>query len=555
MPFSAWATPLTVLAVAIPFLFGFTQPPLGNFWPLMATGACAAALVLLALWRPRASAYGAGFGDGAVPVRAEHLAMGLVGAALVASGIGLLQYFVGDPGIVGVHPSTPGQAVGNLRQRNQQASLLSLGVWALLWLYARGRGGMIRRTDRADPFAASTRQRVRAVVATAAVCAALALMAAASAATASRTGALQWLLVLVMAWRWPAARGLAVAALGCYGLAAWALPGLLEMTSGMAVEGLFNRIASEEIDCTSRVALWSNVLHLIAQKPWVGWGWGELDYAHYVTLFPGERFCTLLDNAHNLPLHLAVELGVPVALAICSAVVVAVVRGAPWREQRPSRWLAWGIVAIVGVHSLLEFPLWYGPFQLSLGLALLLLYADPLPRWLRGPAVRASLTGCVVAVLLVGGYAGFDYYRVSQLYKAADQRAAPWRTDTAAKVSATPFFREQIDFAVLTTQGLTQSNAQQVFDAAHRLLHFSPEPRVIEPLIESAIALGRDEVAAYHLRRYRAAYPEEFARWKTRAGASAASAASASASASAPASASAQPAALAASVASGASSQ
>lgn len=36
-----------------------------------------------------------------------------------------------------------------------------------------------------------------------------------------------------------------------------------------------------------------------------------------MTLFPGERFCVLLDNAHNLPLHLAVELGVPVAALLC----------------------------------------------------------------------------------------------------------------------------------------------------------------------------------------------------------------------------------------------
>ena len=28
-----------------------------------------------------------------------------------------------------------------------------------------------------------------------------------------------------------------------------------------------------------------------------------MDYAHFVTLYPGERFCDILDNAHNLPLH------------------------------------------------------------------------------------------------------------------------------------------------------------------------------------------------------------------------------------------------------------
>lgn len=49
---------------------------------------------------------------------------------------------------------------------------------------------------------------------------------------------------------------------------------------------------------------------------------------------------------------------------------------------------------------------------------------------------------------------------------------------------------------------------------ANKLLHFSPEPRVIEPLIESATMLGLDDEAAFHLKRYRAAYPADYERWR-----------------------------------------
>ena len=34
MPFATMATPLTLLALALPFLFCFTQAPINNFWPL-----------------------------------------------------------------------------------------------------------------------------------------------------------------------------------------------------------------------------------------------------------------------------------------------------------------------------------------------------------------------------------------------------------------------------------------------------------------------------------------------------------------------------------------
>ena len=504
MPFAALATPLTLLAVALPFLFCYTQPPLTNFWPLMASGACAAALVLLALLRPPEQPSGVctlppRVFAAAAPVRAEHLAWGLVVAAVVASGIGLLQYFVGDPGIVGVQPSTPGQAIGNLRQRNQQASLLSLGVWAVLWLWA---GGAARPSRGRQAWAAG---------------AALALLAVGSAATASRTGGLQWLMVVGLACFWPAARRFALAALAVYVLAAWGLPVLLEAVGGGVSKGMFKRFLGEDADYDSRTVLWSNVVHLIGQKPWTGWGWGELDYAHYVTLFPGGRFAVLVDNAHNLPLQLAVELGLPAAALLCGAVLVGVMWGAPWRERQPARQLAWGVLAIVGVHSLLEFPLWYGPFQLVVALSVWLLCAQSLPRWMGARAVRAGLGGATLAAVALGAWVGWDFYRVSQLYKPASERPVGLRNDTARKVGATPFFKEQVDFAALTTTRLTQANAAQVFAMANALLHFSPEPRVIEPLIESAVLLGKSDVAAYHITRYRMAYPASYARWSVRA--------------------------------------
>ncbi|WP_265706138.1 Wzy polymerase domain-containing protein [Verminephrobacter aporrectodeae] len=500
---SAMRTPLRLLALAWPFLFCFTRPPSTNFWPLLAAWGCAALLLALADARGRAA-------SGTAPwcvVSARELAAGLLCAALAASAIGLLQYFLGDPEIAGVQPSSPGQAIGNLRQRNQQASLISLGALAVLWLFEQA------PSTGAAPGKPRTQWLPAGLSA-----AALALLAAASAATASRTGALQWLLVVAMAALWPVAgerrsRDLALAALVFHGLAAWALPVVLQAWTGVIAEDLFTRFAAGSADCNSRAVLWSNVLHLIAQKPWTGWGWGELDYAHYVTLFPGERFCALLDNAHNLPLHLAVELGLPAAALFCAALLVWLLRSKPWSERDPGRQLAWGVLALVGLHSLLEFPLWYGPFQLVTWLALMLLCRWPLPCGAAASVLRLGAALATGAAVALGAYAGWDFYRVSQLYMPLDERAPSLRNDTVRKVGTTPFFTDQVDFALLPNVRPTQDNAGQVFAVANKLLHFSPEPRVIEPLIESAILLGRDDDAAFHMQRYRAAYPADYARW------------------------------------------
>ena len=518
MPFSAVAAPLTLLAVALPFLFCFTRAPSTNFWPLLFSWGCGAVLVLLAVVRGerrpgRASTSGAVAEPTAwALVSAPHLALGLLCASLVAGVIGLLQYFLGDPGIAGVQPSVLGQAIGNLRQRNQQASLISLGVLAAFWLFEHRSPALVVRC--AIRWQRAARWMVNGVMFLS-----LALLATASAATASRTGALQWVLVVGLLALWPVAGarrpwGLVLAALFLYGLAAWGLPVVLEATSGTATDGLFTRLLVEKPGCTSRTVLWSNVVHLIMQKPWWGWGWGELDYAHYVTQFPGARFCVLLDNAHNLPLQLAVELGLPLAVVACGAVAAWVLRSRPWAERQPPRRLAWGILAVIGLHSLLEFPLWYGPFQLVALLAVVLLCPWPLPPWVHAPVFRLGVVCLTLGAVAFGGYVAWDFYRVSQLYLPLDQRAPTLRDDTVRKVGATPFFTDQVDFAVLTTVGLTQANASQVFAAANKLLHFSPEPRVIEPLIESAVMLGLDGDAAFHMERYRAAYPQDYARWQ-----------------------------------------
>ena len=287
--------------------------------------------------------------------------------------------------------------------------------------------------------------------------------------------------------------------------------------------GAWVRLRDGDSACASRLTLWGNVLHLIAQKPWLGWGWGELDYAHFITLYPGERFCDILDNAHNLPLHLAVELGVPAAVLLCGVVVVAVWRAKPWREADPLRQLAWAVLAVIGLHSLLEYPLWYGPFQVAFGLCGWFLWRTraraghpgpptALPAGFNpnlkplSPLAVVSIVFIAIPLIVFGGYVTWDYYRVSQVYLSPAKRLAAYRENTLAKIQGSVLFKQQVRFAELTTTPLTAANAAHIHRLALALLHFSPEPRVIEQLIDSAELLGRPTEAAFYQVRLEAAF-------------------------------------------------
>ena len=542
MPFSqqhAWLAGLLTL----PWLWPFTSGPVAVTQPYLASAVLAA--LALAWWPVR---------DRATAVQA--VAAAWLAAAVASSVIALLQYFDLEAALYPwVNIAQPGQAFGNLRQPNQLASLLVMGALALRWWVQAGRVRLL-----------------------AAVALGVLLMAA-LAATASRVGLVALLGggALVAWWSVRAGPGqrpmvalLAVAAaVGAYALTALALPGLAQWADGVAGRDMLERLRTAESTCGSRLILWRNVLHLIGLKPWTGWGWGELDYAHYITLYDGPRFCHILDNAHNLPLHLAVELGVPVALLACALLLWALWRSRPWAEQDPTRQLAWGVLAVIGIHSLVEYPLWYGPFQIAVALCVWLLWStrrgaarvadtesDGTPSvipaqagihaslraaaWsprmdsrLRGNDETSNVFGlndfgvkgaplaglnalrymAAAAMLAATAYAGWDYHRVSQIYRPLEQRAAPYRDDAMAHAQRSWLYADVVRFAEVTTRPAVRDNAAWMLPTALRALHFSPEPRVITKVIESATLLGRDELALEHLARFRAAFPKEHAKW------------------------------------------
>jgi O-antigen ligase len=527
---------ICAVLIALPFLSPLVAGPSVNAWQLLVSWLCVALLLVwgsvrlpsrgvifflvamaaaivvspgssLGAWLPACAAIAvvglaAGVGAGMERGIAAAMAWGLLLAGVLSAILGLLQYN-GLAAALAPWTTVPplGEAYGNLRQRNQFATLISMALIAALWLHA------------------TQGPRLRALLLPAGI-----LLIAAAAASTSRTGLIQVVAIGIvsafLAWRerqssretaahfqlpspW-----LLLAFVAAYFLFAWLLP----ILAGPEVESMFGRLREGESDAHGRMVLWRNVLVLIAQHPWRGWGWGELSFAHYMTLYGGPRFMLILDNAHDLPLHLAVELGVPAAVLVCGSFGWMVFAARPWRETDPLRLMAWGVLGAVVLHSLLEYPLWYGPFQLVFGLCLGLL-------WPARGAARTSRAGLVfskaAAALLVAavGYAGWDYIRISQIYLAGDERLPAYRDGTLAKLQGSWLFANQVQFAELTLTPVSQANADRMHALAERVLHFSPEPRVIVKLIESATLLGRDDEAFAQAARFKEAFPKDYARW------------------------------------------
>ena len=491
--------------LCLPWLNPFAAGPSPNITPWLFSLACIAVLMGVKSFGNHRFDHGI----------SQPIAWAWLAAGLISSAIGMLQYFdMADDLSPWVNQPGLGEAFANLRQRNQFATLTNIAVAALLWLAVH-----------TGPRETAVKYWHIGWLLTAAV-----LLAVGNAISSSRTGLFQLLLLcgLYAVWnslRCKTLRRLLVCTVLTYSVAMFAMPYLAGFD--VASHGAFARMGKDEV-CSSRLTLWSNVLHLIAQKPWLGWGWGELDYAHFITLYDKLRFCDILDNAHNLPLHLAVELGVPVALLVCSGFTWWVLRQKPWAERDAGRQMAWAVLAIILLHSMLEYPLWYGPFQIAFGLCLVILWCKPADLASTRNTTKNELNirinqvnGMPSAIIIIAStisliviaYAAWDYHRVSQIYLQPEARHAAYQVDTLAQARKSWLFADQALFAELVMTPLTPATAAQVYANASHLLHYSPEPRVITKLIESAVMLGYDAEALAYLARFKAAFPKEHAAW------------------------------------------
>lgn len=390
-------------------------------------------------------------------------ASALAFAGLASTVVALIQVFA--PGLadgnVIAHSGVVGRAVGNLRQPNHLCSLL---LWATIAVVALMELGLLRR-----------HWAVAAVV----------VLVFAVELSGSRTGAAG--LVLLVLWgaldrrMSRNARLLLIATPLIYGLS-FAFAQGWSAISEQAV-GAGARIAAESGSVespNSRPRIWANAIELIRQQPWFGVGFGEFNAAWTLTPFPG-RPTAFFDHTHNLPLQLAVELGLPLA-----GLVLAFMSWALWQAWRRSRaeseagprvaaTAAWMIVAMILLHSLVEYPLWYSYFLLPAAFAWgYALGAGPgstvdVPA--EAEATRQpSAAGVVAGVVMVlgGAVAIYDYMRVVVVY-APNENSGPL-AERILSGQHSVFFAQHADYAAATVAEPIPSRALGFKRAPHYLL-------------------------------------------------------------------------------------
>ncbi|WP_310566278.1 Wzy polymerase domain-containing protein [Hydrogenophaga sp.] len=479
---------LSTLLIALPWFWPILIPPRSEFLPDFVSWTAFALLLSLLLWVREQGA--------------RIVATGWLIAALGSAVLAIVQYLdLENRFFPWIAQTQPGIALANVHQINMLATLLGVGLLSVWWMGVR---------RHLKPWST-----VWMAV----------LLLIGMAATASRTGMLHLITVtlLLFYWHWQDRwRVLLVvlSSLAVYLLAGWGLQWVGSMTSGVEIHREITSRFGTDNRCHSRLVLWRDVLELIALKPWTGWGPGGLLYAHYITPFEGIRYCEKLSNAHNWPLQMAVTLGLPVTVGFHAVFLWVIIRLKPWAAVDTTERLAWGVLLLIGIHSLLEYPMWFGVFQLMAGSAAWLLYFNRRNQVGPDGAIRTFLSsrkamGMVTTLALaVLALVGWEYLKVSQLYLPASWRLERFRYDTLNKVHNSFLYQSHVLIAQVTMTPLTKENAHLILEGALESLHVAPDSRVIRRVIESAELLGRQDLVELHTARYKAAWPQQFAEWQ-----------------------------------------
>ncbi len=418
----------------------------------------------------------------------EAFCVALLLAGMLSVLVGMIQVFapaLADGNVVAA-AAQEGRASGNLRQPNHLASLLLWSVVGLVWL--------------------TEQQRLpRSLAALLG-----ALLVFGLVLSASRTGTVG--VIMLALWAGldrrlsKPMRLLLVLAPVAYvlmwlGVTEWA-------HASRQVFGGEARLSEGDIS-GSRFGIWSDAWGLIKQHPWAGVGFGEFNFAWSLTPFP-HRPVAFFDHTHNLPLQLAVELGLPLA-----GLVLALLLWAMWKAlsaaigdtgpRGPMLRAGFMMVLMMAVHSMLEYPLWYAYFLLPTAFVFGLGVGGGEAPEAAPPAPRPSWLLLVAGALMFGGgaLAIYDFNRVVVIFSPADD--APPLAERIAAGQKSWFFAHHAEYAAATSTAEPAGTMASFKVATHYLL----DTRLMMAWANALAASGDIERARHLAQRLREFHNED----------------------------------------------
>src|SRR5258708_3090114 len=268
-----------------------------------------------------------------------------------------------------------------------------------------------------------------------------------------------------------------------------------------------------------RIQLFLYAWLMFLSNPILGAGFGEYGWRAFelATYLPGPVTSGLHRHSHNLFLQLLAETGIAGFVCIAAPLVAWLYR-MPWRHLSPARCWALGVLAIMGLHSMVEFPRWHANF---LGIfALLLGTASPAFAALELNRLHRAL---FLTVVVAGGLAArsvwSDYRAFEAWFLKVEARAKRGGLSDSADFESlialqghsvlAPYF----DRVLTEVMELDERNLKDKLAFNGQAMRIYPAPPMVHRQIVLLALAGRDSEAARMLRAAVRVYPGWTREW------------------------------------------
>ena len=401
---------------------------------------------------------------------AAVLAWFLVAGSLISALIGLIQLFgVQTPLAPLLLPQIHGRIYANTGQPNHLASYLCIGLASAGYLWGT--------------------RRLNFLLAIPACAVLLAVLAASGSRAAWFYAAAFVVFSLAMSLLRPRAesrRLLVFSSAIVAGLlvSQWVMTGLMPQRL-LPVETLGARLQTEGMSSPIRMRFWNEAWIMFHGSPVFGIGFKQFAWNNFLLtgrIAGAASDGGFIDHAHNLVFQVAAEFGI-----VGLVVLLGGLGWWGWSMRRaqidPPLWWMAAVLGVLGLHSMLEYPLWYAYF---LGPAAVVLGAAERD----APAASARPGGRIVlcAAVLLGTLAFANVYRDYRIlqilqFTANREPASASSPDGSVRVlldlQRSSLFAPFIEFALAGRMLLNREHLEDKIVLNRRAMHFQPSSDIV----------------------------------------------------------------------------
>jgi O-antigen ligase len=278
-------------------------------------------------------------------------------------------------------------------------------------------------------------------------------------------------------------------------------------------ERLFGDNASGAI----RLHLWREAALIFLQFPLMGAGFGQFAFQHFqlAAELHNPAVTGLYNNAHNLVMQIAAEAGLAGVAVLLGTLGLwfwqSVVRAMQFTLYH---WWGYAILAVLGIHSLLEYPLWYvyfvGVAAVMLGMFDTTTYRLELRNVGRASVAIMLVLGVVSLAQVFLSYKRLENALVMRGMTAADRSFIPRVQDELLAVHQSPLLGSYAELFIASTMELSADHLEQKLELNERALRFIPIAPVVYHQVSLLALSDRQAEAKAQLERAIWSYPADY---------------------------------------------